>query len=92
MNQPIDAQTLGDLMDDEHGGLPVSSLRASLDLEEIRQEVLRLLDHLRYQRTVMDQIFRLTNPRSITPLADMQSIRVRAQAALAALDKLEDLK
>lgn len=79
MNYVIDTQPLGDVTGIDRD-------------EQMLEQVLNLRDHLRYQRTVMDQIFRLTDPRSITPLGDMQSIRIRALAALAALDKLDELK
>lgn len=50
-------------------------------------DVFTQTDLVRYQHRVLLEIHALTNPRSTTPLQDMQAIRIKAQAAIRAAEK-----
>lgn len=47
----------------------------------------RLLDQVRFLREVIGEINELTEPRSKTPLLDMQMIRVKTKVAIRAIEK-----
>jgi hypothetical protein len=45
----------------------------------------RLMDHIKFQHEVLSECHELTDPRSKTPLQDMQMIRIKTSVALRAL-------
>lgn len=55
--------------------------------EAFAREVQDLRAQVAYQRTVMAQIYELTDPRTLTPLLDVQAIRIKALAAISSVDK-----
>lgn len=55
--------------------------------EAFAREVQDLRAQVAYQRTVMGQIYELTDPRTLTPLLDVQAIRIKALAAISSVDK-----
>ena len=77
-NHAIDAQALGDLIDNEGIAAEVT------EADDITR---RLLDQARYQHLVLAEIYDLSDPKSKTPLADMEMIRVKASAALRSATK-----
>jgi hypothetical protein len=49
-----------------------------------REQGKKILDQARFQHEVLAEIHELTDPRSKTPLQDMQMIRIKAAVALRA--------
>ena len=72
----MNIEALGDLMDGK------GELAGALASKELHTE--RLLDQLRFQHEVLAEIHELTDPKSKTPLQDLQMIRIKAQVALRA--------
>lgn len=70
---PVDMQSLGGLIDGEGLAAEVASA------DDITR---RLLDQARYQHLVLAEIFELSEPKSKTPLADLEMIRTKASAAM----------
>lgn len=60
-------------------------MATALDQSELRAR--RLLDQVRFVFEVLGEIHELTEPRSKTPLQDMQMIRVKASVAIRAVEK-----
>ena len=60
-------------------------MATALDQSELRAR--RLLDQVRFVFEVLGEIHELTEPRSKTPLQDMQMIRVKASAAIRSIRK-----
>ena len=60
-------------------------LATALDQSELRAR--RLLDQVRFLSEVLGDIHDLTEPRSKTPLLDMQMIRVKSSVAIRAIEK-----
>ena len=52
-----------------------------------RDQCKKALDQMRFQHEVLSEIHDLSDPRSKTPLQDMQMIRSKAQVALCAAKK-----
>lgn len=52
--------------------------------DEYEQKIARLLDQIRFQHEVLAEVHELTDPRSKTPLQDMQMIRIKTSVALRA--------
>lgn len=60
-------------------------LATALDQSELLAR--RLLDQVRFLLEVLEEIHELTEPRSKTPLQDMQMIRIKTKVAIRALEK-----
>lgn len=60
-------------------------LATALDQSELLAR--RLLDQVRFLFEVIGEIHELTEPRSKTPLQDMQMIRVKSSVAIRAVEK-----
>ena len=60
-------------------------MATALDQSELRAR--RLLDQVRFVFEVLGEIHELTEPRSKTPLQDMQMIRVKSSVAIRAVEK-----
>ena len=60
-------------------------MATALDQSELLAR--RLLDQVRFLREVLEEIHELTEPRSKTPLLDMQMIRVKSSVAIRAIEK-----
>ncbi len=60
-------------------------MATALDQSELLAR--RLLDQVRFLREVLEEIHELTEPRSKTPLQDMQMIRVKASVAIRSIRK-----
>ena len=73
-------EAIASLIDGGHVGLATA-----LDQSELLAR--RLLDQVRFLREVLEEIHELTEPRSKTPLQDMQMIRVKASVAIRAVEK-----
>lgn len=52
-----------------------------------RDMALRLMDLAKFQHEVLLEVLELSDPRSKTPLQDMQMIRAKVQVALCAAKK-----
>jgi len=87
MSGAIDAQSLGDLMDGDPGVVSEAIAQLERDLEQKDDLARRLLDQCRYQHLVLAEIHGVADPDSLTPCADIRSIRAKAQAALSAASK-----
>lgn len=75
----MNLEALGDLMDGK------GELAGALANSELRTA--RLVDQLRFQHEVLAEVHELTDPKSKTPLQDLQMIRIKAQVALRAAAK-----
>ena len=73
-------EAIASLIDGGHVGLATA-----LDQSELLAR--RLLDQVRFLSEVLGDIHDLTEPRSKTPLLDMQMIRVKASVAILAIEK-----
>ena len=73
-------EAIASLIDGGHVGLATA-----LDQSELLAR--RLLDQVRFLREVIGEINELTEPRSKTPLADMQMIRIKSKVAIRAVEK-----
>ena len=73
-------EAIASLTDGGHVGLATA-----LDQSELLAR--RLLDQVRFLREVIGEINELTEPRSKTPLLDMQMIRVKTKVAIRAIEK-----
>jgi len=87
MGGAIDAQALGDLMDDDAGGVAEAIVQLEHDLEQKDDLARRLIDQCRYQHLVLSEIHSLANPDRLIPCDDIRSIRAKAHAAIAAANK-----
>ena len=72
----MNLEALGDLMDGK------GELAGAIANQEMY--IKRLVDQLRFQHEVLAEIHELTDPKSKTPLQDLQMIRIKAQVALRA--------
>lgn len=73
-------EAIASLIDGGHVGMATA-----LDQSELLAR--RLLDQVRFLREVIGEINELTEPRSKTPLLDMQMIRVKTKVAIRAIEK-----
>ncbi len=73
-------EAIASLIDGGHVGMATE-----LDQSELLAR--RLLDQVRFLREVIGEINELTEPRSKTPLLDMQMIRVKTKVAIRAIEK-----
>lgn len=87
MSGAIHAQALGDLMDDEPGGLAEIVVQLEHDLEQKDELARRLLDQVRYQHTVLTEIYGLSDDGCVVDSRRMYSIRVRSGAAIRSVAK-----
>lgn len=74
--KPETIEALGELMDGK------GELAGAIANQEMY--IKRLVDQLRFQHEVLAEIHELTDPKSKTPLQDLQMIRIKAQVALRA--------
>ncbi len=72
----MDIEALGDLMDGR------GELAGAIANQELY--IKRLVDQLRFQHEVLAELHELSDPKSKTPLQDLQMIRIKAQVALRA--------
>jgi hypothetical protein len=52
--------------------------------EEYEQKIASMLQQIKFQHEVLAEVHELTDPRSKTPLQDVQMIRIKASVALRA--------
>ena len=74
--KPETIEALGELMDGK------GELAGAIANQEMY--IKRLVDQLRFQHEVLAEVHELTDPKSKTPLQDLQMIRIKAQVALRA--------
>ena len=72
----MNLEALGDLMDGK------GELAGAIANQELY--IKRLVDQIRFQHEVLAEVHELSDPKSKTPLQDLQMIRIKAQVALRA--------
>jgi len=77
--KPETIEALGELMDGK------GELAGAIANQEMY--IKRLVDQLRFQHEVLAQIHEFAEPKSKTPLRDLEMIRIKAQVAMRAASK-----
>ena len=85
MSGAIDAQSLGDLMDDDPGVVSEAIVQLEHDLEQNDDLARRLLDQCRYQHLVLSEIHDLAGRYAFQ--SEIRDIRAKVKAAIAAANK-----
>ena len=70
----MNVEAIGELMDGKG--------EIAADMAGIEVRISRLVDQLRFQHEVIAQIHEFADPKSKTPLRDLEMIRIKAQVAM----------
>ncbi len=87
MSGAIDAQALGDLMDDDPGVVSEAIVQLEHDLEQKDDLARRLLDQCRYQHLVLCEIYDASRHPATLERNGLDALNAKAKAAIAAANK-----